>query len=224
MEDGPRIAFVAALIGDPARANMLTALLDGRALTASELAETGGITLQTASGHLARLVDTRLLGVRKQGRHRYFSLSGPDVAQTLEGLMGLAQRTGAVPSRTGPRDAALRHARVCYDHLAGERGVALLASLRRRDFVVGQEESLRLTGSGRDFLTALGVDLSALEGRRRPLCRACLDWSERRDHLGGGLGAALFELMAARGWLRREEGRVLRFSAAGQRAFETAFA
>lgn len=224
MEDGPRIAFVAALIGDPARANMLTALLDGRALTASELAETGGITLQTASGHLARLVEARLLGVRKQGRHRYFSLSGPDVAQTLEGLMGLAQRTGAVPSRTGPRDAALRHARVCYDHLAGERGVALLASLRRRGFVEGREESLGLTGPGRDFLAALGVDLAALEGRRRPLCRACLDWSERRDHLGGSLGAALLELMAARGWLRREAGRVLRFSPDGAREFETAFA
>src|SRR6476661_3189388 len=114
MEAAPRIAFIAALIGDPARANMLTALMDGRALTASELAEAGGIALPTASGHLARLVEAGLLGVRKQGRHRYFSLSGPDVADTLEGLMGLAQRTGAVPSRAGPSDAALRHSRVCY--------------------------------------------------------------------------------------------------------------
>jgi DNA-binding transcriptional ArsR family regulator len=224
METGPRIAFIAALIGDPARANMLTALMDGRALTASELAQAGGITPQTASGHLARLVDAGLLGVRKQGRHRYFSLSGADVADALEGLMGLAQRTGAVPSRTGPRDAALRHARVCYDHLAGERGVALLASLRRRGLVAGEEETLRLTAPGRDFLVSLGLDLPALEGRRRPLCRACLDWSERRDHLGGSLGAALLELMAVRGWLRREEGRVLRFSPAGARAFEAAFA
>lgn len=224
MEVGPRIAFIAALIGDPARANMLTALMDGRALTASELAEAGGITPQTASGHLARLVEAGLLGVRKQGRHRYFSLSGADVANALEGLMGLAQRTGAVPSRTGPRDAALRHARICYDHLAGERGVALLASLRRRGFVAGEEESLRLSEPGRDFLVSLGLDLPALEGRRRPLCRACLDWSERRDHLGGSLGAALFELMAERGWLCRGEGRVLRFSPAGVSAFEAAFA
>lgn len=224
MEAGPRVAFIAALIGDPARANMLTALMDGRALTASELAGAGGITLPTASGHLAKLVEAGLLGVRKQGRHRYFSLSGADVAEALEGLMGLAQRTGAVPSRTGPRDAALRHARVCYDHLAGERGVALLASLRRRGFVDGEEDALRLTGSGRDFLTSLGLDLAALEGRRRPLCRTCLDWSERRDHLGGSVGAALLELMAARGWLRREAGRVLRFSPAGASAFEAAFA
>jgi DNA-binding transcriptional ArsR family regulator len=224
MEAAPRIAFIAALIGDPARANMLTALMDGRALTASELAGAGGITLQTASGHLARLVDARLLGVRKQGRHRYFSLSGADVAEALEGLMGLAQRTGAVPSRTGPRDAALRHARVCYDHLAGERGVALLAGLRWRGFVDGEANALRLTAPGRDFLTSLGLDLAALEGRRRPLCRTCLDWSERRDHLGGSLGAALLDLMAVRGWLRREEGRVLRFSPAGVSAFEAAFA
>jgi len=224
MEAGPRIAFVAALIGDPARANMLTALMDGRALTASELAGAGGITLQTASGHLAKLVEAGLLAVRKQGRHRYFSLSGADVAEALEGLMGLAQRTGAVPTRTGPRDAALRQARVCYDHLAGARGVVLLASLRRRGFVTGEEEAIRLTEPGRAFMVSLGLDLPALEGRRRPLCRTCLDWSERRDHLGGGLGAALLELMATRGWLRREAGRELRFSPAGARAFEAAFA
>ena len=135
MADGPLIASVAALIGDPARANMLTALMNGRALTARELAETGGIAPPTASGHLARLVDAGLLAVRRQGRHRYYRLSGPDVAETLEALMGLAQRTGAVPVRTGPRDAALREARLCYDHLAGERGVALLESLRRRNMV-----------------------------------------------------------------------------------------
>jgi DNA-binding transcriptional ArsR family regulator len=223
MEAGPRIAFVAALIGDPARANMLMALMDGRALTASELAGTGGITLQTASGHLAKLVEAGLLAVRKQGRHRYFSLPGADVAEALEGLMGLAQRTGAVPTRTGPRDTALRQARVCYDHLAGARGVALLASLRQRGFVAGKEEAIRLTGPGRAFMDSLGLDLPALEGRRRPLCRACLDWSERRDHLGGSLGAALLALMAARGWLRREEGRVLRFSPSGASAFDSIF-
>jgi DNA-binding transcriptional ArsR family regulator len=224
MEAGPHIAFVAALIGDPARANMLMALMDGRALTASELAEAGGITLQTTSGHLARLVEAKLLNVRKQGRHRYFSLSGADVAEALEGLMGLAQRTGAVPTRTGPKDTALRQARICYDHLAGARGVALLESLRRRGFVGGEDEAIRLTETGRSFLSSLGLDLPTLEGGRRPLCRACLDWSERRDHLGGSLGAALLELMAARGWLRREEGRVLRFSPAGASAFEAAFA
>lgn len=223
MTDGPRIASVAALIGDPARANMLTALMDGRALTASELAQAGGITLQTASGHLSRLVDAGLLAMRKQGRHRYFALSDGDVADALEVLMSLAQRTGAVPVRTGPRHAALREARVCYDHLAGERGVALLEGLRRRGFVAGYDD-LALTPEGRLHFAALGVALDRLESGRRPLCRSCLDWSERRAHLGGALGAVLLDLMQARGWLVREEGRVLRFTSSGARSFEAAFA
>jgi hypothetical protein len=137
--------------------------------------------------------------------------------------MGLAQRTGAVRVRTGPRDAALREARICYDHLAGERGVALLEALRRKHLVTGDQE-VALTAAGRAFFADLGVDLARLERARRPLCRLCLDWSERRAHLGGALGAALLELMAERRWLRREEGRVIRFSPAGARAFERAFA
>jgi DNA-binding transcriptional ArsR family regulator len=223
MNDGPLIASIAALIGDPGRANMLTALMDGRALTASELGGAAGVTLQTASGHLSRLVESGLLAVRKQGRHRYFRLSGPDVAEALEALMGLAQRTGAVRVRTGPRDAALREARICYDHLAGERGVALLEALRRGRLVEG-EQDLRLSESGRAFFLRLGVDLDRLEGARRPVCRLCLDWSERRAHLGGALGAALLDLMTERRWLRREDGRVLRFSPAGAREFQKAFA
>jgi DNA-binding transcriptional ArsR family regulator len=223
MNDSPRIASVAALIGDPGRANMLTALMDGRALTASELAGAAGVTLQTASGHLGRLVESGLLAVRKQGRHRYFRLSGPDVAEALEALMGLAQRTGAVRVRTGPRDAALREARIYYDHLAGERGVSLLESLRRKGLVEGEQEVV-LTGPGQAFFTRLGVDLARLRKERRPICRLCLDWSERRAHLGGALGAALLDLMTERSWLRREEGRVLRFSPAGTREFRKAFA
>jgi DNA-binding transcriptional ArsR family regulator len=223
MKDGPSIASTAAVIGDPARANMLMSLMDGRALTASELSEAAGITVQTGSGHLARLVDAGLLAVRKQGRHRYFRLSGADVADALEVLMGLAQRTGAVPVRTGPRHAALREARICYDHLAGERGVRLLDSLRRRGLVDGDED-IAVTASGRDWFAGLGVDLDRLGGGRRPLCRTCLDWSERRSHLGGALGAALLDLMTARGWVRREAGRVLHFSPKGVIAFEAELA
>src|SRR3954471_3482339 len=167
MNDGPRIASIAALIGDPGRANMVTALMDGRALTASELGGAAGVSLQTASGHLSRLVDSGLLAVRKQGRHRYFRLSGPDVAETLEALMGLARRTGAVRVRTGPRDAALREARICYDHLAGERGVALLEALRRKQLVEGEQDIVP-THSGRAFFNRLGVDLGRLEQGRRP--------------------------------------------------------
>jgi DNA-binding transcriptional ArsR family regulator len=222
MADGPLIASIAALIGDPARANMLTALMNGRALTARELAEAGGIAPPTASGHLARLVDSGLLDVRRQGRHRYYRLSGADVAETLEALMGLAQRTGAVPVRTGPRDAALRESRLCYDHLAGERGVALLESLQRRK-MVDEGDTLQLNDDGRAFLADLGIKVDELARGRRPLSRACLDWSERRSHLGGALGAALLEMMIERSWLRRGEGRVLRFSPAGIRSFEEAF-
>jgi DNA-binding transcriptional ArsR family regulator len=222
MTDGPKIAFVAALIGDPARANMLMALMDGRALTASELAEVAGVTQQTASGHLSKLVEAALLQVRKQGRHRYFALLDNDVAATLEGLMGLAQRTGAVPVRTGPKHAALREARICYDHLAGQRGVELLDRLRARGFVEGDDD-IRLTDAGRERFVSFGLDVDRLEQGRRALCRPCLDWSERRSHLGGSLAAALFDLMADRGWLKLEAGRVVRFSAAGEREFAAAF-
>jgi DNA-binding transcriptional ArsR family regulator len=214
MKDGPVIASIAALIGDPARANMLTALLDGRALTASELAEAAGVTIQTASGHLAKLDQARLVAAVRQGRHRYFRLSGGDVAEVLEGLMGLAERTGATRLRPGPGDPALRRARICYDHLAGERGVALLEGIRERGFVTGGEEPA-LTDAGRHRFAAFGIDMPAVEGGRRPACRLCLDWSERRSHLGGALGAALLARLLDLGWIRREPGRALSLTREG---------
>jgi DNA-binding transcriptional ArsR family regulator len=222
MTDGPLIAQVAALIGDPGRANMLIALLDGHALTASELALAAGVAAPTASGHLAKLIDARLLAVESQGRHRYFRLADPHVAEVLEGLMGLAQRTGAVHRRPGPREPALRAARVCYDHLAGARAVVLAQSLEARG-LISWEPTAHVTAAGRDLFAGLGVDLAALERGRRPLCRACLDWSERRAHLAGALGAAiLIKTLEAR-WGRRGEGRVMLFSDAGAQAFDRAF-
>lgn len=212
------IAKVAALIGDPVRSNMLTALMDGRALTASELAAIGSVTPQTASAHLAKLVDARMLVMRRQGRSRYYQLAGTDVAQTLEGLMTLAQRTGAVPFRTGPREDALREARVCYDHLAGSKGVHLLRSCREQGFLTG-EEAIALTASGREFFLRLGAPVPALESARRPACRICLDWSERRSHLAGGLGAWLLSMMTECGWVRRTKGRALVFSPQGGMSF-----
>src|ERR1700742_927050 len=125
MKTGPDIAPIAALIGDPARANMLSALMDGRALTAGELARKAGVTAQTASSHLAKLAAGGLIAERRQGRHAYFTLTGPDVAELLEELACLAARTGHTRTRTGPAEPALRHARVCYDHLAGDRGVQM---------------------------------------------------------------------------------------------------
>ncbi|MDB5677893.1 winged helix-turn-helix domain-containing protein [Sphingomonas bacterium] len=216
MKDGPNIAAIAALIGDPARANMLTALMDGRALTVSELAEAGGVALPTASGHLARLEQSGLLAAEKQGRHRYLRLSGGDVADTLEALMGLAQRTGAVRVRTGPRDAALREARVCYDHLAGERAVMLASSLAARGLMADDAltDAGRAWFATRDFVKGDGL---------RPFCRTCLDWSERRHHLGGVLGAAILTRAIDQGWAARGEGRVVRFSPMGIIAFDALF-
>jgi DNA-binding transcriptional ArsR family regulator len=206
MKDGPSIAAIAALIGDPARANMLTALVDGRALTVTELGHAAGVTLPTASGHLARLAEAGLVSGERQGRHRYFRLSGPDVAEILERLMGLAERTGARRVRTGPRDAALRESRVCYDHLAGVHAVAMFESFQRRGLITAESEP-QLTDQGAAAFGAVGLDLGALTVSRRPLCRRCLDWSERRAHLGGALGAGLLARLIALGLARRGEGR-----------------
>lgn len=222
MKDGPKIAQVAAVIGDPGRANMLVELLDGRALTASELAFAAGVAAPTASGHLAKLVEARMVVVARQGRHRYFRLADPHVAEVLEGLMGLAQRTGAVRRRPGPREPALRSARVCYDHLAGEKAVALAQSLEVRGLVSLGAEA-RVTASGRVFFNDLGFDLAAMERSRRPLCRACLDWSERKSHLAGTLGAAILGRVIDVGWASRAEGRVVAFTPAGGEAFERSF-
>ncbi|HEY1880270.1 MAG TPA: helix-turn-helix transcriptional regulator [Caulobacteraceae bacterium] len=222
MKDGPKIAQVAAVIGDPGRANMLVELLDGQALTASELAIAAGVAAPTASGHLAKLVEAHMIVVERQGRHRYFRLADPHVAEVLEGLMGLAQRTGAVRRRPGPREPALRAARVCYDHLAGERAVALAQSLEGRG-LVSLGAKAQVTAAGRAFFDGLGFDLVRLERSRRPLCRACLDWSERKSHLAGSLGAAILGRVIDAGWASRAEGRVVAFTPAGAAAFDRAF-
>lgn len=220
MHDGPSISRVAALIGDPARANMLVALMDGRALTVSELAECAGVAMPTASGHLARLSDAGLVSPAKQGRHRYFRLADADVAAAIELLMGIAERTGAVPTRTGPSDAALREARICYDHLAGERAVRLAERLIA-DGCVGPGDTPAVTATGQIRLAALGISLAP--AGRRPLCRTCLDWSERRNHLAGALGAAILRHVLEAGWAVRGPGRIVAFSPAGAEAFDRAF-
>ena len=222
MKDGPDIARVAALIGDPARANMLSALMDGRALTVSELAGVAGVSVSTTSLHLSRLEEGGLVRPNRQGRHRYFALADAGVAEVLEALMGLAQSTGATRVRTGPRDQDLRRARICYDHLAGEAGVRMFDALLARDLL--NAEDAAPTPAGRDFFAEFGIDLAPLEGARRPLCRRCLDWSMRRDHLAGALGAALWNRIQTLGWARRDgDSRVIRFSRTGQRAFQEAF-
>jgi DNA-binding transcriptional ArsR family regulator len=221
MKDGPNIVGIAALIGDRARADILTALMGGQALTATELAEVAGVTKQTVSAHLAKLLGASLLAVESQGRHRYFRLAERDVAQLLESLMGVAFRAGAVRLRSSPREPALRKARVCYDHLAGDLGVLVYDGLQSRRLLRSGE----LTAAGEAFCTDLGVDLEDLRAQRRPLCRPCLDWSVRRHHLAGALGAALLERCFRLGWARRaKDSRVVSFSAAGERALRERFA
>lgn len=224
MKEGPDIARIAALIGDPARANMLTALMSGRALTVSELAAEAGVTLQTASAHLSRMEAGGLLRPCKQGRHKYFTLASEEVARVLEALMGLAAGTGHLRKRPGPRDANLRKARVCYDHLAGDMGTRLYDSLRDRGFLTITDAEVALTRPGADFVAGFGVDLEALRRKKAPLCRACLDWSERRPHLAGSLGRALLARMEAMGWARRDpQSRAVLFKASGEAAFAAAF-
>lgn len=218
MKDGPNIARVAALIGDATRAEVLSALMADRALTATELAALTGVTKQTISAHLTRLVEAGLLAVSRQGRHRYFRLADPDVARLLETLMGVAFRTGAVRVRSSPREPALRRARVCYDHLAGELGVRLYEVLLAGGVLVAEDDRLAPGPAATAWFGEQGITLAAPHGRRA-LCRPCLDWSERRHHLGGALGAALLSRWLERGWLQRQDGsRVIRPTASGERA------
>jgi len=219
---------IANLAGDPARAGMLHALMDGRALTAGELAEAAHVTPQTASGHLTKLAAGGLIAVEKQGRHRYHRLASPAVARMLESIMQVA--AGASPRRpvvTGPRDKALRAARTCYDHLAGHLAVALADSMIANQQIAFTADAGIVTASGAALFDRLGIALeSRSPGRsRRMLCRPCLDWSERRPHIGGALGAALCTHCLQAGWIRRvDASRAVSVTAKGRQEFRKYFA
>jgi DNA-binding transcriptional ArsR family regulator len=221
----PRLAEVAALVGDPARANILSALMDGRALTAGELSSAARVSPQTTSGHLAKLAEAKLLACEKQGRHRYYRLASPLVGQMLEGIMAVAADG---PPRYRPAsklDDAMRAARSCYDHLAGRLGVGLADALCGHRHVVLTEEGGEVTEAGAQFLTEFGVDLDGARERRRMFCRPCLDWTERRPHLAGAIGAALATRCFDLGWIERRRGsRALTITAAGRRGFAQSFA
>ncbi len=224
MKEGPDIALLGALIGDPARANMLTALMSGMAHTATELAGEAGVTLQTASSHLAKLENAGLLVRRKQGRHRYFALADDEISSLLEAMMGFAAKQGHLRARVGPRDPALRRARVCYNHLAGEFGVQLFDSMVSRCFLDRQDNEVVLTDPGRDFVEGLGIDLADLGKKRRPMCKSCLDWSARRTHLAGSLGVALLDKFYALRWAKRlDNSRTVAFTRRGEQAFQAQF-
>ena len=224
LKDGPDIARIASLVGDPARANMLTALTAGTALTASELALEAGVSLPTASSHLAKLTEGGLLAVVSEGRHRYYGLSGPQVASMLEAIMGVAASVGPKRVRPGPREPKMREARVCYDHLAGEHAVRMLDSLLARKILVQDGREIGLGKAGAAHFAAIGIDVEAGSKSRRPVCRACLDWSVRRSHLAGTLGAAILDKILSEKWARREkDSRVVTFSPKGKAEFERMF-
>jgi DNA-binding transcriptional ArsR family regulator len=221
VKDGPDIARLGSLIGDPARSNILTALMGGKALTATELAREAGVTQQTTSSHLRKLEEGGLITPRRQGRHKYFALAGESVAHALEALMGLAVDAGHTRTRTGPKDARLREARVCYNHLAGQLATRLFEHMLRSGHLLHQDRALVLTASGSSFARELGVDLLALKKKRSPICLECLDWSERRSHLAGSLGRAILFRFEELGWARRDpNSRIVTFSREGRRRFE----
>ena len=224
MKEGPDITFLGSLIGDPARANMLTALLSGKALTATELAGEAGVTVQTASSHLSKMEAGGLLRQRKQGRHRYFALADDDVGSVLEAMMGFAAKKGHLRTRTGPKDPALRYSRVCYNHLAGDLGVRMMDSLLAKNFLTPETEGLGLTRVGKGFFEDFAIDFDPLEKLRRPLCKSCLDWSNRRSHLAGSLGSALLTRFYDLGWAKRvENSRIVAFNPKGEKAFLKTF-
>jgi DNA-binding transcriptional ArsR family regulator len=217
------MAAVAALVGDPARANILVALLDGRALTASELAYAAHITPQTASGHLGKLARANLIAPAQQGRHRYFKLAGRHVAAMLESISAVA---AIAPPRLRPIriDDTMRQARMCYDHIAGQLGVVLADALREHGHVEFADDGGVVTPSGEAFFAKVGVDLSQARQSRRVFCRPCIDWSERRAHLAGSVGAALADRLMALRWIaRKRDSRALTITPIGWAKIEHTF-
>ena len=221
MDVEPSIAIIGHLIGVPARANILSALMDGRALTATELSYRAGVSPQTTSSHLAKLVDAKLLVAFQQGRHRYYKLAGPQIAEALEPLTAIVAHK-PVPKRGQPSTPEdLRPARLCYDHLAGRLGVALADALQAGDYLVSDKRDFVVSEAGETFFLELGIDMAALRKQRRLFARQCIDWSERRPHLGGALGAALAARFLKRRWISRQpQGRRVRLTKSGRQALE----
>jgi DNA-binding transcriptional ArsR family regulator len=221
-------AEIGALVGDPARANMLEALMDRRALTAKELAALAGITPQTASGHLSKMITTGLVTVEQHGRHHYHSLASAEIARMLEGMQQVASTQNIKHAgrtfRTGPRDAAMRVARGCYDHMAGLLAVNVADTMISRGQIEFDGDGGDVTDMGRAFLEKFGIDLTTAAQSKRVFCRPCLDWSERRFHLAGAVGAALLHRTLELKWVKRQDStRALAITRAGQDGFRKTF-
>jgi DNA-binding transcriptional ArsR family regulator len=224
MSNSPSVAEIAALVGNPARANVLVALLDGRALTATELAFVAHVSPQTTSGYLADLTAAGLLTRRKQGRNSYYQLASHLIGQMLESIMAVASNNEPARQPRWKGDEALRAARLCYDHLAGKLGVSLADALQERGCLILSEDGGEVTPAGASFLSDVGIDLPAAKQRRRIFCRPCLDWSERRSHLAGAVGAALAARCFELRWIERlRDGRAVTITEEGARGFAVTF-
>jgi DNA-binding transcriptional ArsR family regulator len=221
------LAIVGQMVGEPARAAMLMALLDGRALTAGELARVAGVSAPTASGHLSALTQSRFLTAHPQGRHRYYRLASTEVAEMLERMLAVADGQGGTGRkvRTGPRDPALRRLRTCYDHMAGSVAVALFDRLTAPAEIDGSDPFVRVTAEGRRRLSDVGVALPIQTDAASPIfCKPCMDWSERRFHLGGEIGRRLHRGFLSNGWVRSEQGsRALTLTSIGRMILEREF-
>jgi len=221
---GPLMAEIAGLVGEPARATMLSALLDGRALTATELAYAARVTRQTASTHLAKLAEVGLVAPVRAGRYRYFRLASPRVAEMLEGIMAVALEHRPRYRPLSRQGRELSVARICNDHLAGRLSVDLTAALVAREYIAVGDEAAEITRAGSRFLAGFGVDLSTSKAKRRRFCRLCIDWTERRPHIAGVVGAALTRRCFDLGWTERvKNSGAVTVTAAGKRGFRETF-
>lgn len=219
----PNISQVASLIADPSRATILMCLMDGRTLPAGELARMAQITPQTASSHLSKLVEGGLLAMESFGRHRYYRLANREVAQALEALTSISPVQKVRSLRESEQTKKLFFARTCYDHLAGEVGVALTESILELKLLTPDESDYKLTEKGKQFFKDFGIDMESWSKKRRHFARQCLDWSERRHHIAGALGAAIADRFFALGWIQRVPGnRSIQITETGKRGlFET---
>ncbi|MGW8439859.1 ArsR/SmtB family transcription factor [Paenibacillus sp. S33] len=221
MSTKSNVAMIASLVSEPSRAAILTALLDGRFHTASELAHMAGIKPQTASFHLAKMTEAQVVTVEKQGRHRYYGIQDPEVARVMESFLSIAPPVPIHSFKHASENEALRLARTCYDHVAGQLGVQLMNFFIQKGILFEDQDGLHITEPGEAFFTDFKIDLKKTRQKRRSFSHKCLDWSERRHHLAGALGSAVLDRLFELHWIERlPTTRAIRVTADGKRGFK----
>ncbi|MCS0788444.1 winged helix-turn-helix domain-containing protein [Cytobacillus pseudoceanisediminis] len=225
MNMNSNVAKVASLVSEPSRAAILTALLDGRYHTVNELAHMARIKPQTASFHLKKMLDAQVVSAEKQGRHRYYGIMNQEVAQVMESFLSIAPAAEIKSFKHASEDKAIRFARTCYDHLAGNLGVEITESLKRKGFIAEENDTFSVTEDGIAFFHSMQIDLTSLKKKRRSFSHKCLDWSERRHHLAGALGNAILEKFLEQNWIQRiPKTRAIKITPQGMKGFKENFA